>query len=188
MQAWWIAALVVLSPSALLAQNGRATRTSRTSRPAVRSVSVQRAGWPARPQPRAAVSKTAARPVVAPTAAARSRGSGQGFGWSGFKHLQTPQRRLDIPPPADEQPPPYANKPGALIRTEGLGYTTRPTNDVRLHAVEAGDKIVQEPDQAISLGGRGVHYGPPDKLPPPSLGTGGAASGRNAITPNPISD
>lgn len=83
---------------------------------------------------------------------------------------------------ADENPqppPPYTYMPGALIRSEGLGYRAEATNDARMRFVEAGDRITQNPNESLSLGGIVPFIGPPDS-PPGS----GSASGRNAITPH----
>ena len=88
-------------------------------------------------------------------------------------------RRADDPQPPAQTPvyiPPYDYTPGALIRTEGLGYTATPTNDAHWANNDPGYAIVQDPNQALLLNPFvGVHVGPKDRLPPPSPGTGSGA-------------
>ncbi|MCX5796744.1 MAG: hypothetical protein NTY77_14715 [Elusimicrobia bacterium] len=94
-------------------------------------------------------------------------------------------RRADDPQPPAEAPayiPPYDYTPGALIRTEGLGYKATPTNDARWANNDPGYAIVQDPQQTVTLNPfPGIHVGRADRLP-----SAGGASGRNAITPNEV--
>jgi len=201
MRNWALAATILVLPAAVLCQERRTFRPSASSRPATRPVPVSR-----RPAP-AAQSVRSARPAVAHIPAAgksatavsgTSPGQGKGLIWSerfkrdlwGGKAAAARTMADDPPtpaPPAPQEPAPYYYTPGALIRSEGLGYTTKATDDARTHVVEAGYKIGLEEDKALTLNPhRGAHYGPPDKLPPPNPGMGGDASGRNAITPNTV--
>lgn len=200
-------------PAAALAQENRIGRPSAKSRPVTRSVSVTHKPAPAaqpgrgapvatthvparmanQDGPQSAAHNALAQPRVPAPGAQFAGNAAPATGWHSRKlsgeRIKRPLRRDDGPappaPPDDEQPAPYARKPGALIRTEGLGYTIKAADDARLHVIEAGDKIVQEPDKAANLGATGAHIGPPDKLPPPTPRTG-SASGRNAITPNTV--
>ncbi|MBI5239697.1 MAG: hypothetical protein HY926_04435 [Elusimicrobia bacterium] len=119
----------------------------------------------------------------------RSGGWTSGFDKFNFrKQGSFTARRADAPAESGEQtesPPPYLYTPGALIRTEGLGYTAAPANDSRWQTTAPGYAIVQDPNQSFLLTPfPGIHVGPADKLPPPTPGRLGSASGRNAITPN----
>jgi len=76
----------------------------------------------------------------------------------------------------------FGTIPGALIRTEGLGFLYAPGDSGRFHAVEAGDRIAYQENLGHPLGGTGAFIGPPDTLP--SATPHGNASGVTAITPN----
>ncbi|MDD5630069.1 MAG: hypothetical protein PHU21_13455 [Elusimicrobia bacterium] len=116
-------------------------------------------------------------------------------GWSqgGFDNLGLKRtrafgvRRADepqTPAPAPAENPPYNYTPGALIRTEGLGYKATPTDDARWQNNDPGYAITQDPGNTVVLNPfAGIHVGPPDRQP---AANAGGASGRNAITPNPV--
>ena len=86
--------------------------------------------------------------------------------------------RID-PTPVPTPPPAYDYTPGALIRTTGLPYTMRPTNDAHYQITDAGDKVVLDPNQSVAVdAGPGPHY---EAL---NAASSGGASGRNAVTAN----
>ena len=134
----------------------------------------------------------------APRALNGRSGSG-GFNNGSMRSRSYGARRADDPPapapqtPAPQTPapqtesiPPYLYTPGALIRTEGLGYKATPTNDAHWQNNDLGYAIVQDPSQTVTLDPfPGVHKGPADKLPPANAGSG-KASGANAITANAV--
>jgi hypothetical protein len=126
-----------------------------------------------------------------------SRRAGSAKNWSSrFDRLSFQKRgsftarRADAPAGESSQtdsPPPYLYTPGALIRTEGLGYDAVPTNDARWQTTAPGYAIAQDPNQSTLLNPfPGIRVGPADKLPPPNPWGSGRASGRNAITPNTV--
>ena len=124
----------------------------------------------------------------------RARGSWSGgFDRLGFQKKTTltfTARRADAPAETSvpaEAPPPYTYTPGALIRSEGLGYAAAPANDARWQTTAPGYAIVQDLNQSVLLNPfPGIRVGPADKLPPPTPGRLGSASGRNAITANNV--
>jgi len=208
----WIVAIIIL-PAALPAQSGhrssapaRATfrgssAASRHTRavPQAIPISVAHVAAAARPDhvlPAAPASVSLAARTSAQTSffsaprAQSERGPSRGFNSGGIRHQRSfGMRRADDPQPPAPAPvyiPPYDYTPGALIRTEGLGYKTTPTNDAHWANNDLGYAIVIDPDKMLLLDPfPGAHIGPADKRPPPNPGVGGSASGRNAITQNP---
>lgn len=81
-----------------------------------------------------------------------------------------------------QQLPPgsFGTVPGALLRSEGVGFLYAPGDSGRFTSVEAGNRIAVQDNLAAPTSGRGVYTMPPDKLP----GANGQASGVTAITPN----
>lgn len=81
-------------------------------------------------------------------------------------------------------PPPYGTfgtVPGALIRSEGLGFLYAPTGEEgRFHSVDGGDHIAMDENRAVRTSGTGTFIGARDTPP----GTNPRASGGNSITPN----
>ena len=207
MRTWICSALILSLPAALPAQD---LRRAAAPRSAARNVSVRHIAAPAQQAQAAAAAPDAApagvstpRDIDAPQAfgaaqvSAGMPGAGglrgfqgrSGHGWSGRFHralsgprkVGTRTQRSDDPQP--QQPAPYADKPGALIRTEGLGYTTQPAAAPRENVVDAGKEITIDLGKSILLNPHpGIHQGAADKT------TKSAASGRNAITPNSTDD
>jgi len=130
---------------------------------------------------------TTLRPFFPAPASARSdRGRSRGYNNGSIRSRAYGARRADAP--QTESPPPYLYTPGALIRTEGLGYTATPTNDTHWQTTAPGYAIVQDPAQSVLLDPfPGIHVGPADRMTTSAASAGGRASGRNAITPNAVS-
>ena len=79
----------------------------------------------------------------------------------------------------------WRNTPGALIRSEGMGFTwTQPAAPERLHTIESGNRVTYEESKGQNLTNhQGLMIGAKDTPPPPGGAfTGSVASGRNAIT------
>lgn len=86
----------------------------------------------------------------------------------------------------NQAPPPYYDKPGALIRTAGQQPKYADPHDATTHAVDGGGFVTINDAKAHDVGrGPGITYGPPDKLPGanPNSGSGSGAGG-NAVTSN----
>jgi hypothetical protein len=195
-------------PAARTAFRGAAVVTHKAAAPRVYRSSVSQASAPAASNPartaRLSTASQAARPQAIQPARAGGMGSFNGTdrarsarNWSSrFDRLSFQRRgsftarRADAPAGESSQtdsPPPYLYTPGALIRTEGLGYDAVPANDARWQTTAPGYAIVQDPNQSILLNPfPGIRVGPADKLPPPNPWGSGRASGRNAITPNAV--
>ena len=115
-----------------------------------------------------------------------SRGVARGsFGRAAKAAPTPPTSAPQTPTPAPETPTPAPwAVPGALIRTEGLGFTEGPGGPFSQLTINAGDKVGADGARALE-NQPGLFRGPKDALPPPSPQAGGAAaSGRTAITPN----
>lgn len=126
----------------------------------------------------------------------RSGGSHRSF-WGGGAQLgrnvyRVPQRAAEGGSggeggSAPEERPPYFDKPGALIRTEGhKQFQYAEPGNAREHTVSAGE-IKLDPRKAYDVNkAPGLRVGAPDKLPPCTPGTLGCGSGGggNSITPN----
>ena len=94
----------------------------------------------------------------------------------------SPKSRRADPPSQAQEPPPYA-KPGAFVRTPPTTYG--PGTPQTYTGGGSGHGISQDDSKAVAIDGRGlgVREGAPIKLPTPTPASGGAASGKNAITP-----
>lgn len=135
-------------------------------------------------------------PVSGGMAVARHAGGHRSF-WGGGAQLgrnvyRVPQRAAEGGSggeggSAPEERPPYFDKPGALIRTEGhKQFQYAEAGNHREHTVSAGE-IVLDPRKAHDVNkSHGLRVGAPDKLPPCTPGTLGCGSGGggNSITPN----
>lgn len=81
-----------------------------------------------------------------------------------------------------DAPPPYFDKPGALIRTEGQLPVYSDPGNARTHSVEGGGLVDIDQRKARDSGrAPGVHWGAPDTRPPVNPGSG---AGGNAVTAN----
>jgi len=171
MNKWaWIAILMAF-PAVAFAQGGRGAK-----------------GAGPRPSSRVMPSSQA-RPRAACAFHAAPAASGHGPSW-GLRQALPMRRSFTIrafpvaatridPTPVPAPPPAYDYTPGALIRTTGLPYTMRPSNDAHYQITNAGDKVVLDPNQSVAVdAGPGPHY------EASNASSSGGASGRNAVTAN----
>ena len=144
-----------------------------------RAVAVHSAGPRGSKAPAAARGATDVRPsAVATHVAGRALGGGGRRPDSGGRGVAARRAALG----SETTPQPEYTKPGALIRSEGQLPQYAETHDATTHAVEGGGFISQDPNHSLALGGKGVSFGPADKMPGATPSTGRA--GGNGVTSN----